>query len=465
MKKFMTLFFLLVCTISFAQDISGPWYGQLAIPGGKLRIILNITKTATGYSATMDSPDQGAKDIPVPSVAFENNLFVFAIPDARIEYKGTLENNVIKGSFSQNSNILPLDFGREELKAATKPLRPQEPVKPYPYLAEEVSFKNEKAGNTLSGTLTVPKKEGTFPAVILVTGSGAQNRDEELLGHKPFLVLADFLTKNGIAVLRYDDRGVGGSTGDFENSTTKDFATDADAAFQYLKTRKEINKNKIGIIGHSEGGIIAPIVASQNPDVAFIVLMAGAAIPGDELMMLQNYMIGKVNGMPEEELTKLGNINRQTYDIIKQETDLTVMRNKLQESFNKEMKPLLISKGIPQADVTQYLATQASELASPWYSNFIKYNPAADLEKVKCPILAINGSKDLQVSPMANLAAIKRAGEKSGNKKVTVKELPGLNHLFQESTTGSPTDYNTIEQTISPVALNEISSWITKQVK
>lgn len=465
MKKLITLFFLLASTLLFAQDISGPWYGQLVIPGGKLRITLNVTKTTAGYSATMDSPDQSAKDIPVPTVVFENNTFVFAIPDARIEYRGILENNTIKGSFSQNSNVLPLDFGREELKAATKPLRPQEPVKPYTYVSEEISFKNEKAGNTLSGTLTLPKKEGNFPAVILVSGSGAQNRDEELLGHKPFLVLADYLTKNGIAVLRYDDRGVGKSTGDFENSTTKDFATDTEAAFQYLKTRKDINKTKIGIIGHSEGGIIAPMVAAKNPDVAFIVLMAGVAIPGDELMMLQNYMIGKVNGMPEEELTKLGNINRQTYDIIKKETDLTVMRNKLQESFNSEMKPLLISKGIPQADVTQYLDAQANELASPWYSNFIKHNPATDLEKVKCPMLALNGSKDLQVASMANLEAVKRAGEKSGNKKVTIKELKGLNHLFQESDTGSPADYNTIEQTISPIALNEISAWITKQVK
>ncbi|HYD90715.1 MAG TPA: alpha/beta hydrolase, partial [Flavobacterium sp.] len=229
--------------------------------------------------------------------------------------------------------------------------------------------------------------------------------------------------------------------------------------------RKEINKSQIGLIGHSEGGAAAPMVAANNPDVAFIVLMAGPAIPGDEIMMLQNYMLGKANGMPEEELTKLGNINRHIYDVIKQEEDLNIMKSRLQAVFNKEMKPRLHSKGISQGDIDNYANIQVTELASPWYSNFIKYNPAVYLEKVQCPILAINGENDLQVAPKPNLDAIARTAEKSGNKRVTVKQLPGLNHLFQESATGLPAEYGTIEQTISPVAMNEVSGWILRQVK
>lgn len=464
MKKFTTLFFLLVSTLVFAQDVTGTWYGLFSYPGGKMRLTLHITKTATGYAATFDSPDEKAAGLPIPSIAFENNTLAFAAPAANLDYKGTLENNAIKGNLLVNNTQMPLDFGREEIKAP-KVLRPQEPVKPYPYVTEDVTFKNEKAGITLAGTLTLPKKEGNFPAVILITGSGAQNRDEEIMGHKPFLVLADFLTKNGIAVLRYDDRGVGKSTGDFETATTQDFATDADAAFQYLKTRKEINKNKIGLAGHSEGGAIAPIVAVKNPDAAFIVLMAGPAIAGDEVMMLQNYMLGKADGMPEEELTKLGGINRKVYDIIKQESNTNEMQTKMHTLLNAELKPLFVSKGIPQSNIDQYINMQISGLISPWYVNFMKYDPAPTLEKVKCPILAINGDKDLQVAAMANLNAIKRIAEKSGNKKVTTKQLPGLNHLFQESDKGLPSEYGTIEQTISPAALNEISGWILKQVK
>lgn len=464
MKKFTTLFFLLVSTLVFAQDVTGTWYGLFSYPGGKMRLTLHITKTATGYAATFDSPDEKAAGLPIPSIAFENNILAFAAPAANLDYKGTLDNNTIKGNLLVNNAQMPLDFGREEIKAP-KLLRPQEPVKPYPYVTEDVTFKNEKAGITLAGTLTLPKKEGNFPAVILITGSGAQNRDEEIMGHKPFLVLADFLTKNGIAVLRYDDRGVAKSTGDFETATTQDFATDTDAAFQYLKTRKEINKNKIGLAGHSEGGAIAPIVAAKNPDVAFIVLMAGPAISGDEVMMLQNYMLGKADGMPEEELTKLGGINRKVYDIIKQESNTEVMQTKMHTLLTTELKPLFVSKGIPQSNIDQYINMQISGLISPWYVNFMKYDPAPALEKVKCPILAINGDKDLQVAAMANLNAIKRIAEKSGNKKVTTKQLPGLNHLFQESEKGLPSEYGTIEQTISPVALNEISGWILKQVK
>ena len=465
MKKLLLLTLLFITALTNAQDVTGDWYGLLTIPGTELHIALHIKKADTGYTGTMDSPDQGANGIPLTAVAFENNTFAFAIPQGGINYKGTLEGAAIKGSFTQKGSEAPLNFSRTEIKKEA-PKRPQEPKKPYPYYEEEVTFANAKAGISLAGTLTLPKQGGSnYPAVILVTGSGPQNRDEEILGHKSFLVIADYLTRQGIAVLRYDDRGIGKSTGKFSTATTADFATDADAAFTYLKTRKEINTKKIGLAGHSEGGIIVPIVAVNHPDVAFIVLLAGTAIPGDELLMLQNYLIGKANGMPEDELAKLGNINRGSYTIVKEEDNTAVLKTRLKAAFNKDLKPLLISKGIPEDQVANYIEVQLNDLTTPWYTNFIRYNPYPVLEKVQCPILAINGDKDVQVAPKANLDAIRRAADKSGNKKVTTKELPGLNHLFQTSATGTPTEYGDIEETFSPTALKIVGDWIAQQVK
>jgi hypothetical protein len=461
MKKI--LFFLFISVSAFAQNITGNWYGLLKFPGGQLRLTLHINKTQDGYTATLDSPDQGAEGIPVSKITFTDNTLLFTIPAIKAEYKGTYADNAITGTFTQNNFPMPLNLGREEVKAE-KPKRPQEPAKPYPYYTEDVTFTNAKQGVTLAGTLTLPQQKGNFPAVVLISGSGPQDRNEELLGHKPFLVLADFLTRNGIAVLRYDDRGTGESGGKFAGATTEDFAADAAAALAYLQSRPEINKKKTGLIGHSEGGIIAPMVASANTDTGFVILLAGTAIPGDELMLLQNYLINKAAGMPEAELTKLGNINRKIYNAIKLEKDDNILKTTLNEIFSKELKPLFISKGIPQEQVAQYIEMQVSELTSPWYVNFIRYNPAPVLEKVQCPILALNGSNDLQVAPVANLEAIKRAAAKSGNKDVTVKELPGLNHLFQESTTGLPAEYGEIEQTIAPAALNEMLQWIKKRV-
>jgi pimeloyl-ACP methyl ester carboxylesterase len=465
MKRYIALLLLLVSTTLFAQDITGPWHGLLTFPGGQLRITVNVAKNDTGdYTATMLVPEQSNNPIPAEVVLFENNIFAFTIPMAGIDYRGTMENNVFKGTFTQNRQGIPLNLSREEVVLKAK-VRPQEPARPYPYHTEDVTFKNEKAGITLAGTLTLPKKEGNFPAVILITGSGPQDRDSGILEHKPFLVLADHLTRAGIAVLRYDDRGVGKSEGKFAKATTEDFATDTEAALEYLKTRKEINKNKTGLLGHSEGGIIAPIVAAKHPDVAFVVLLGGVAIPGDELMLLQNYMMGKANGMPEDELTKLGNINRQLYDAIKTEDQANALKAKLYTIFEQQLKPIFISKGIPKDQVGQYIDIQVSEMASAWYSNFIRNNPAPVLEKVQCPILALNGDKDLQVAPTANLDAVKRAAQKSGNKKVTTKVLPGLNHLFQESATGAPGEYGELEQTFSPIALKEITDWIVKVVR
>ncbi len=453
-------------TLVFGQDdITGQWNGILKVQGIQLRVVFNISKTENGYISTMDSPDQHAIGIPITNTSFEKQTLKLTVSSARIEYEGILDkDNIIVGNFKQAGMSFPMNLSRETVEKE-KLARPQEPTKPYPYYEDEVIFKNEKADITLAGTLTLPKKEGKFPAVILISGSGPQNRDEELLGHKPFLVLSDFLTKNGIAVLRYDDRGIAASKGDFKSATSLDFSTDVEAAVAYLLSRKEINKNKIGLIGHSEGGIIAPMVAASSKGIAFIVLLAGTGIPGDQLLLLQQELIGKASGISNDKLLNGKMINEGAFEIVKKSQNTEQLKTDLTSYIKQNLKDNP-ENGKPQGmSEDDFVKLQVDQIANPWMQYFIKHNPADALEKVKCPVLAINGEKDLQVPPIENLEAIKKALLKGGNRHVTTKELPNLNHLFQECKTGLPSEYASIEQTFSPVALTEILNWIQTETK
>lgn len=457
--------FILLVTILFslsisAQDITGTWYGALKIQGTQLRINFNITKTDTGYNTTMDSPDQGAKGIPVTVTTLENSKLTLQIPHAKIEYSGELKMDSIIGTFKQNGMMMPLSFSRKPIEKKTVK-KPQEPVKPYTYYSEEVVFQNSKANINLAGTLTLPKKEGNFPVVILITGSGPQNRDEELLGHKPFLVLADYLTKNGIAVLRYDDRGIAESKGNFGSATTADFVTDVESAVDYLKTRKEINKNKIGLMGHSEGGTMAPIVSSTSKDINFIVLLAGTGLRGDQLLLIQEELIARASGTPETAIQQTREINTKLFDMVIKSNDTETLKADLTKYLNAAST----SKDDDDKEIDMANKKMINQLTNPWMQYFIKLDPATALAKVKCPVLAVNGEKDLQVPPKENLSAIDKALKKGGNKNITIHTFPSLNHLFQECTTGSPTEYADIEQTFSPTALEYITKWIVNQTK
>lgn len=462
MRKSVLILFLILTNLSVhAQDITGKWHGLLSVQGVQLRLVFNITKTERGFRSTMDSPDQGAKGIPVTSMSYKDSVLKLEISGAGIQYDGTLDkDNRFVGTFRQGGQSFSLDLIKAKIEE-----EPQEPTKPYPYYSEEVKFKNPKDKIELAGTLTLPEKDGNFPAVILISGSGPQNRDEEILGHKPFLVLADYLTKKGIAVLRFDDRGTGESSGNFRAATLFDFARDVEFAVRYLQTRKEINKNKIGLIGHSEGGIIAPMIAEKSKDINFIVLLAAVGIRGDQLLLLQQELIGKVSGIGDKELQKANAINKGAFHIILESDNDDSLRMELTNYLKKVLKDnpeLKKTKGMSEND---YINLQVAQLVSPGMKSFIRCNPAPTLEKISCPVLAINGAKDLQVPAKVNLTAIKNALEKGGNKNVTIKELPNLNHLFQECKTGSPSEYATIEQTFSPIALEEISNWILMQVK
>ncbi|WP_254413053.1 alpha/beta hydrolase family protein [Dyadobacter diqingensis] len=463
-----TLLFTFLLLISFsakAQDISGQWNGILKLPGAQIRLVANLVKTDGGYSGTLDSPDQGAKGIPVNAVAFENSNLKLAMASLNAEYTAVLgADNTFKGTFKQNGMTFPLDLSRKVIEKV-RVVRPQEPVKPYPYYSEDVKFDNTKDKISLAGTLTLPAKEGNYPAVILITGSGPQDRDEAIMDHKPFLVLADHLTRNGIAVLRYDDRGTAQSTGDFNAATSKELASDVESAVAYLKTRKEINARKIGLVGHSEGGLIAPMVAADSKDIAFIVLLAGPGLPGDEILTRQRRLIGRANGISDGDLDKTEEMNKEIYSVLKQQSSLTETKAKLKVIFEENHNKAPVEQQLPAEQREAVISQMINSVATPWYQFFITYDPTLALEKVQCPVLALNGEKDLQVPPKEDLEGIKRALEKGGNKNVTVKELPGLNHLFQECTTGSPAEYGKIEQTFSPTALVEISDWVKNIAK
>lgn len=466
MKKYIfSLFSLLLSLTVAAQDITGQWNGALNVQGTQLRLVFHISRSANGLSSTMDSPDQGAKGIPTTTTAFDNSVLTITVSSAKIEYQGTLgKDSIIVGTFRQGGQSFPLNLSRAEIAKQTLK-RPQEPTKPYPYYSEDVQFENSAAGITLAGTLTLPQKDGVFPVVVLITGSGPQNRNEELLGHKPFLVIADYLTRNGIGVLRYDDRGTALSKGNFKAATSADFATDVQSAIAYLKTRKDINTKQIGLIGHSEGGLIAPMVASQNKDVAFIVLLAGPGIPGDQILLLQQKLIGRAGGVSEAELNKNERENAKAFAIVHQSGSLEQLKKDLTSFLTASLKENPNSGKPADMSDSAFVQLQVNQIATPWMQYFLKYDPVPALEKLSCPVLALNGAKDLQVPPKENLEAIKKALAKGGNRKVTIKEFPNLNHLFQECTTGAPSEYATIEMTFSPAVLSEMVAWIHERIK
>ncbi|MBP1677198.1 MAG: hypothetical protein H6Q20_1757 [Bacteroidetes bacterium] len=465
MKKIIFLSLLLVaCTLTaISQEVTGHWNGLLSVQGLKLRLVFHVVKTDNTYSATMDSPDQGAKDIPMTAVRFDGKTLVVEHSAAKIVFTGALtDDGKLTGEFVQAGMRFPMELTREALAKPEALRRPQEPKPPYPYAEENIKFKNEKAGITLAGTLTKPNGKGPFTAVVLVTGSGPQNRDEELLGHKPFKVLADYLTRNGVAVLRFDDRGCFESGGDFKSATSFDFATDAQAALDYLRTRSDINPAKIGIIGHSEGGIIAPIVATNTNKVAFIVLMAGPGISGREILLRQQELIGHANGVDPEQVKITKEVNTKVFDMVDKITNPDTLKVKIRD-YLIDVSGKTPGMNIPAGQsLTEVVDVQIAQILNPWMLNFLRYDPAPTLTKVKCPVLAIIGSKDLQVPAEVNLKAIEQALVKGKNKHFVVKELPAMNHLFQDCQTGSPNEYAVIEQTISPSVLDLIATWIKK---
>ena len=457
-RTVLLLVSLLLITSSYAQDVTGTWIGKLSLPNSvKLTIVFHITKTNDGYSTLLDSPDQGAKGLPTASTTFENNILNVNIPSLSASYKGDLKSDgKLYGTFTQGMTI-PLNMERGEFLKVKR--RPQEPQPPYPYKTEEMKFRNDKAGINLAGTLTIPSTGTKHPAIILVSGSGAQNRDGELMRHKPFLVIADYLTRAGFAVLRYDDRGVEKSEGVHKDATSADFATDADAAISYLKTREEINSAKIGIVGHSEGGMIAFMLAAKNKDIAFVVSMAGPGFKIQELMLKQAEMVVKSNGMTESDWVKQEPIIRNRYALLVRDMPVGEIKNKLREDVLKTVPADMHNN----ENVKNRINAELEVMTSPWYIFFMKYDPANDLKNIECPVFAINGEKDIQVPADLSLSTIEKVIKSNGNQKVKTKSYPGLNHLFQHCKICKVDEYGEIEETISPEVLKDVKDWLKQQ--
>ena len=445
MKKLLLLSAMLLSCgiICLAQSLSGSWNGKLTLGPQSLTIVLNI---ASDGSCTLDSPDQGAKGIPCATQHLSTDSIRIDIPAIGGSYSARLTGGKLVGNFVQMGYSFPLEL----VPGEAIPERPQTPTPPFGYETREVTFANAAAGVTLAGTLTLPQgHDHSTPVVLMVTGSGLQNRDEEIFDHKPFLVIADFLARNGIATLRYDDRGAGKSTGDAANGTTENNMKDALAAVEYARATGKFGRT--GVLGHSEGGAIAFMLAARGK-ADFIVSMAGPGLRGDSILLAQNRRGMMQGGVPANMADDYCKVLAKMFAVMAQPGTVSDPAAKVRE-IAKET-----GVSLPEPLVQNF--AKSMEICTPWLKYFIGYDPSADIRGAKCPVMAVNGSKDVQVVAADNLAAIRRLlPENSLN---LIKEYPGLNHLFQHCTTGLTTEYGQIEETVSPEVMQDIAAWIAK---
>ena len=469
MKKYILFCVLLfgVHELKAQTGVIGIWEGKMNA-GVELRMIFHFYKDEKNQmAATMDCPDQGIKDVKANSLKIDNDSIYLEVRQFNVTYSGKLiGDSIIIGSFKQGTP-LPLTF--RKVKSVTITKKPQTPVPPFPYLIEDLVYQNGDKSISYGATITIPQGKGPFPAVLLLTGSGQQNRDEEMLGHKPFAVIADHLTRNGFIVLRVDDRGMGKTTGDVLSATTLDFAKDATTSFEYLKSRKEVNQSKIGLIGHSEGGMIAQILGAERNDLSFIIMLAGPGENNIKLMEDQNRAILTKAGLSEEYINSYLPFYRNFLTTILTSDQGSVLNNltKVVDDWIAATPKNVVTAttGISDETTKQRFINQfRNQVDRPWFRYFLSYDPAVNLKKIKAKVLALNGSNDIQVVSKGNLAAIEQALKQGQSAGYEIKELPGLNHLFQECKSCTVAEYGQLDQTISPVVLQIITEWM-KAVK
>ncbi len=418
----------------------------------ELQVVFHVEPGEDGLTATMDSPDQGATGIPVSDVTVAGDSVTLAVDRIGGTYEGVLAgDSQIDGQWTQGGRSFPLTLTPADESDTAPPPRPQHPEPPYPYVADSVTFRNESAGITLAGTLTRPESEGPHPAVVLVSGSGPQDRNSEVFDHKLFHVLADHLTRQGMAVLRYDERGVGASEGRFTGATSEDFASDVAAAVRFLRARPAINSDAVGLLGMSEGGFVAPMVHTRFEAVDFLVLMAGPGVPGHEILVEQGAKMASVQGAPSAVVDSARSVQRRLMRAIRTASDSA--------EIAARVRPMLKAQGLPNAQIR----SQIEQVTSPWFRFFVRHDPAPTLRQVNVPVLALYGSKDLQVPPEQNAGPMRTALQGGPSDDVTVRVLDGLNHLFQPAETGLPTEYTQIETTMAPEALEAVSGWIRER--
>ena len=451
---------LLLAATAAAQSpsVAGLWQGGIQVaPTTELTAYFDLKGAAPTLTGTMSVPQQSPKSFPLSSVVVRHDSLLLAAEALHGRFVGKLsaDGQQATGVWFQNGAQLPLALRRttEQAKAAAAPRRPQLPQAPFPYHSQDLTFPNKKAGFDLAGTLTLPAGKGPFPAVVLVTGSGPEDRNETVFGHQPFLVLADYLTRRGFAVLRYDDRGVGQSKGTFKGALTTDFTTDAQAALAYLRTRPDIRPHQVALLGHSEGGSIVWQAAAQpgGPDLA--VSLAGPGLPGDAVLLRQQADLARAAGADSASIGANYRLHRALFaELRRQPATLPI------EELIAKLIPI-VQQQAPGINAEQ--ARQAVlRITEPWMHAFLLTDPAPYLAKVKCPVLALNGTHDLQVADDENLPAIAKSLRAAHNRDVTTRALPQLNHLFQTDPTAKA-DYGAIEETFAPAALQAIGDWLS----
>lgn len=469
MKKFRFFIFILFVILPklfYSQtEIDTSWNGTIDIMVQKLGIGVKFISEGKELKAFIDIPEQGAKNVPLEKVSFNNPKIHFELPagPGLAVFEGLYYGDSIGGTFTQAGFTGRFHLVRGEIKTEQTVIDPST----LPYNSEEITFYND--GNTFAGTLTYPKEEGKkFPAVVLITGSGAQNRDEEILGFKIFGKIADHLTRNGIAVLRYDDRGVGGSKGKSVNeSTTEDFAGDVAAAVELLKTKEYVNPMGIGLLGHSEGGIVAPIVAGKTNDIAFMILMAGTGVKGIDVVKEQSKLIMKADNTPEDDITGYIVMINLIYETLVKDGNIKELEEQLEKNVSDSYEKMSAEekKTIKNKDeyVKQTVKQTIAQFSSKWMKYFLSHDPSYALEKVTCPVLMLFGGKDMQVIVSQNQKPMEDALKKAGNSNYTTRIYPDANHLFQEAGTGSPNEYGQLPKEFVPGFLDDITEWIKLQ--
>lgn len=450
------------------ETLKEAWIGKLEM--GVIQPVMQFRIVSTDSGATaayFDSVTEGKTDFQATWSA-EGNKIKFDVPQIRLSYRGTLNElrDAAEGTWSQGGRDVPLTLKKQATAYDNINVwenRPQRPIAPFPYDMEEVAFENKIDSVTLAGTLTIPSKPGQHPAVILISGSGPQDRDETLMGHKPFLVLADYLTRRGVAVLRYDDRGTAASTGKFGNATTEDFARDASAAVEFLNGHAQINPKEIGLAGHSEGGLIAPMVVGLRDDVAFIALLAATGVDGTTISLTQSEAMLRAAGTEEAEIAIAQAVSRAVLGVAANSSEGVDLTKNLELAMERVIQTIPEAQREEAAkNLLKEIPNLNRKLQTNWSHFFHSYDPRPALSNIKCPVLAIIGSKDVQVLPDLNMPEIKKALVRGGNQDFEMIELEGLNHMFQTCETGAMGEYASIQETFNPVALEKIGDWVVK---
>lgn len=442
--------------------LAGRWEGYIDVVGTRLAIIVNIADGSAGLKATIDIPQQAAAGLPLTNLRHEPPKVHFELPagPGLAVFDGEMKGDSIAGTFEQAGVK-----GTFELKRTGAVPAPPPPGPPPPYKQEEIKI--QSGAITLAGTLTLPPSGGPFPAVILITGSGAQNRDEEVFGVKPFRMIADHLTRQGIAVLRCDDRGVGGSTGSTSQASSADFADDALAEVQFLEGRPEIDKARIGLLGHSEGGLVAPLAASRSADVAFIILLSGPAVTGERIMLAQAELIMRAGGASDEQVRHNMEIQKRIFGAVRtgQGWDEAAALLRIDVKAGLDAASEAQRKAIPdqEAFIKSRVDGQLASSRTPWFKFFLDYDPAPTLAKVRCPVLAFFGERDLQVPVGLNRDVMEQALKSGGNRNYTIEVMARANHLYQDAKTGGVQEYTILKKEFVPELLPLVSAWILKQ--